>query len=202
MEQPSSDPYPSQNSEPVPEPGWQPESTPEQASVPEIPPQVEATEPAQEFDASPPPLPGSISPLPAQPLSPADERTWAMLAHLSVLLNLATGFLGTVAALAIYLIYRERSRYVAYQSMQAFIFQLVWWVGGGLLAAIAWAISGALVVVFGLGCLLMPFALVVSLAPLVALVYGIIAAIETNQGKDFRYWLVGEWTRGTLARTP
>jgi len=33
---------------------------------------------------------------------------------------------------------------------------------------------------------------------LVSLVYGVIAAIETSQGKDFRYLWVGDWVRGTL----
>jgi len=44
--------------------------------------------------------PPSVAPGPGNvtPLSPSDERTWAMLAHLSVLLNLVTGFLGPVAA--------------------------------------------------------------------------------------------------------
>ncbi len=35
----------------------------------------------------------------APAMSPTDERTWAMLSHLSVLLNLVTGLLGTLAAL-------------------------------------------------------------------------------------------------------
>jgi uncharacterized membrane protein len=121
-----------------------------------------------------------------------------MLAHLSVLANLVTGFLGPVFAFIIYLVFQDRSRYVAYHSMQAFVFQLIWWIGGGLLAGIAWAISGALVPVFLIGCLLMPFALLVTLAPLVALVYGVIGAIQTSQGQDFRYWLIGDWVRGTL----
>jgi uncharacterized protein len=142
-----------------------------------------------------PTLPSGMTP---QPLSPTDERTWAMLAHLSVLANLATGFLGPVASLVIYLVYKDRSRYVAYHAFQSFIFQLIWWVGGGLLAGISWAVSGTLVAVFGLGCLCMPFALIVSLAPLFALIYGVMGAIQTNQGQDFRYWLVGDWVRSTL----
>ena len=41
-------------------------------------------------------------PPPAQePISPAKEHNWAMLAHLSILLNLFTGFLGPVVALII-----------------------------------------------------------------------------------------------------
>jgi uncharacterized Tic20 family protein len=137
-----------------------------------------------------------VPPSPPQPLSPSDERTWAMLAHLSVLANLVTGLLGPVIALVIYLAFRDRSRYVAYQSMQAFIFQLIWWIGGGALAALAWTISGLLSAIL-IGCCLMPFALLISLIPLGALIYGAIAAIQTSQGQDFKYWLIGDWVRGT-----
>jgi uncharacterized Tic20 family protein len=137
----------------------------------------------------------------AQPLSLSDERTWAMLAHLSVLLNLVTGFLGPVAALIIYFVYKDRSRYVAYQSMQAFVFQLIWWVGGGLLIAGIWGATGLLsVVIIGLLCI--PFALIgtfiLLIMPLVSLVYGVVGGIQTSQGQDFRYWLVGDWVRDTL----
>ncbi len=140
-------------------------------------------------------------PPPVQALSTSDERTWAMLAHLSVLLNLVTGFLGPFAALIIYFVFKDRSRYVAYQSMQAFIFQLIWWVGSGLVIGAMWAVTGLLsVVIIGLLCI--PFALIGTLIllimPLVALVYGVIGAIQTSQGQDFRYWLVGDWVRGTL----
>ena len=135
-------------------------------------------------------------PLVAAPLSPADERTWAMLAHLSVLLNLVTGFLGVGAALLIYFIYKERSRYVAYQAMQAFLFQLVFWAGGGLLIGAMWAIVGALSAIL-IGILLIPFAVVLTLLflvmPVVALVYGVLGSIQTSNGEDFRYWLIGDW---------
>lgn len=141
--------------------------------------------------------PNTPSYTPVQPLSPSDERTWAMLAHLSILLNLVTGFLGIIAALVIYLVYKDRSKYVAYQSMQSFIFQLIWWFGGGIFAAVLWGISAILTtVLIGLCC--MPIAIVVSLIPLAALVYGLIGGIQCNNGQDFRYWLIGDWVRGTL----
>jgi uncharacterized Tic20 family protein len=38
---------------------------------------------------------------PALPLTPQEERQWAMLAHLGVLANLFSGFLGPVVPLAI-----------------------------------------------------------------------------------------------------
>jgi hypothetical protein len=124
-----------------------------------------------------------------------------MLAHLSVLLNLVTGFLGVFAALLIYLLFRDRSRYVAYQALQAFLFQLIWWGGGGVIIGITWAIVGALSIVL-IGVVLIPVALivtaVVALMPLAALVYGVIGGIQANQGQDFQYWLIGDWVRGTL----
>ena len=139
----------------------------------------------------------SQPPMTSAPLSPSDEHTWAMLAHLSVLANLVTGFLGPVAALIIYLVFKDRSRYVAYQSMQSFIFQLIWWVGGGVIVAIAWTVSGVLSAIL-IGLLCFPVACILSFIPLGALVYGIIGAVQCSQGQDFKYWLVGDWVRDTL----
>ena len=136
-----------------------------------------------------------------QLLSPSDERTWAMLAHLSVLANLVTGILGPVASLVIFLVYRDRSKYVAYHALQSTVNQLIWWVGGGALIGVIWAITGLLsALIIGLLCI--PFALLLTIALLamllVSLIYGVIGAIQVSQGQDFQYWLVGEWVRGTL----
>jgi len=139
--------------------------------------------------------------IPAQPLSPAEERNWSLLAHLSVLLNLVTGFAGPIAALIIYLIYKDRSRKVAYQALQAMVFQLIWWYGGGLLIGVMWATVGALSMIL-IGIILIPIAIVMTLVlavlPIGAVIYGIIGAIQVNQGQDFKYWLVGDWIRSTL----
>jgi hypothetical protein len=134
-------------------------------------------------------------------MTPGDERTWAMLSHLSVLLNLVTGFGGPIAALVIYLVYKDRSRYVAYHALQAMVFQLIWWFGGGVLIGVMWAIVGALSAIL-IGLVLIPFALlftfVFGLLPLGAIIYGVVGGIQVNQGQDFKYWLVGDWMRGTL----
>ena len=135
------------------------------------------------------------------PLSPSEERTWAMLANLTVLINLITGLLGALAALVIYLIFRDRSRYVAYHALQSFLFQLIFWGAPGLLIGIVWAATGALSMVL-IGLLCIPFACVFSLLillmPVVSLVMGVVASVETSQGRDFKYWWVGDWVRGTL----
>lgn len=182
---------------------------PQAATLPEETPTLEDTisdpqpddvpgQPAspQDFAAPPPPSQTYNVSAAVTPLSVADERTWAMLAHLSVLANLLGLVIpfGPVIALVIYLVYRQRSHYVAYQSLQAFVFQLVWWVGGGLLTGVAWAVTGILSAVL-VGFCLMPFACLITLMPLVALIYGVFAAVEASQGRDFRYWLIGDWVR-------
>ncbi|HEX2979972.1 MAG TPA: DUF4870 domain-containing protein [Anaerolineaceae bacterium] len=143
--------------------------------------------------------PGQVPPSPGgwSQLSSSDERTWAMLAHLSVLINIVTGILGPVTALVIYLVFRDKSRYVAYHSLQSLVFQLIWWLGGWIVASILWIAAGALTMIC-IGVVIIPIALVATLLPLAALVYGIIGAIQTSQGQDFRYWLIGDWVRDTL----
>jgi uncharacterized protein len=133
----------------------------------------------------------------AMPLSQSDERTWAMLAHLSVLVNLFTGIFGPLVALVIYLMFSSRSKYVAYHAMQSFLFQLALWYGLGVM----WAIVGILCAVL-VGIVLIPFACILTpfflLGMAIAPIYGIIGAIQTSQGQDFKYWLIGDWARGTL----
>jgi uncharacterized Tic20 family protein len=135
-----------------------------------------------------------------EPISASKEQNWAMLAHLSILLNLFTGFLGPVVAFIIYLVYKDRSRYIAYQSLQSTIFQLVTWIGVGLLIGAMWLVTLALsIIVIGLLCV--PFTLLASIlllaVPLASLVYGVYAAVYCSRGEDFRYWMVGDWVRGT-----
>lgn len=130
-------------------------------------------------------------------LSPSEERTWAMLAHLSILLNLVSGVLGPVAALIIHLVYKDESRYVAYHSLQSVIFQLIFWVGAGALTTTIWVITVPLIFVL-IGLLLIPVAVLVSLIPLGALIYGVVGGLRCSEGEDFRYWLVGDWVLNTL----
>lgn len=131
------------------------------------------------------------------PMSQSDERTWAALAHLSVLVNLFTGVLGPVVALIIYLMFANRSRYVAYHAMQSFLFQLIVWYGLGVM----WGIVGTLCAIL-IGVILIPLACVLTpillLGMAIAPVYGIWGAIQTSQGHDFEYWGIGNWGRSAL----
>ncbi len=136
-----------------------------------------------------------------EPLPPSEERTWAMLAHLSVLLNLITGFLGGAAAIIIYFLYKDRSRLVAYHAMQAFIFQAITWLGAGLIAGLFIAVGSALAFLLIPLLCLVPGFLILLLIP-VSLIYGIIGGVKVNNGEDFRYWQVGDWVRDILEPKP
>ena len=55
-------------------------------------------------------------------MSSSDENTWSALAHLSVLVNLLTGFFGPVVALEIWLVYKDRSERIAFHALQSTLY--------------------------------------------------------------------------------
>src|ERR671926_139752 len=91
-----------------------------------------------------------------------EERTWSVLAHLSIFLNLFTGFLGPVATLVIWLVYRDRSSKVAFHALQSIWYQVAWLV---LLGA-GWAFTGLLMMIL-IGFLLVPVMILLTLVPFV-----------------------------------
>jgi uncharacterized Tic20 family protein len=138
--------------------------------------------------------------------APTDEWTAAALAHANVLLTLILGLAGGVGALVglavplvMYFGYREESRFVAFHALQSFVYQVIGTlIGAGLflLAAAAWTISGWLAQIL-VGFLLMPLALLLTLQLVCAIFgwlgYGLYAAYQVYQGRDFRYGLISEW---------
>ena len=113
-----------------------------------------------------------------------EERTWSVLAHLSMFLNLFTGFLGPVAALVIWLIYRDRSHKVAFHALQSMWYQVAWLV----ILAIGWAFTGLLTMIL-IGFLLIPVMALVSVVPFVHAAY---AAYRVSKGDDYRYSFVAD----------
>ncbi len=123
----------------------------------------------------------------------SDERLWAMLAHLSGLLGWAMARGQYLAPLIIFLVYRERSRFVAYHAMQQRLFQ-VFLLAVCIALAIAGVVMGVITCGFGL-VLVIPLLLALAIY---ALVYIIWAAIEAYNGKWFRISLVGDWARSVV----
>jgi hypothetical protein len=112
-------------------------------------------------------------------MSAQDERTWSVLAHMSMFLNLVTGFVGPVAALVVWLVYRDRSPRVAFHALQAMWYQIAWLV----ILAVGWILTMLLMVIL-VGFLLIPVMIVVSALPFLHAGY---AAYKVSQGDDYRY---------------
>ncbi len=121
---------------------------------------------------------------PAGTVSAQDERTWSVLAHLSIFLNLLTGFLGPVAALIIWLVYRDRSERVAFHALQSAAYQAAWLV----ILGVGWALTGLLTFVL-IGFLLIPGMAVISVFPFIHSAY---VAYKVGGGEDYRYPYVAD----------
>jgi len=119
----------------------------------------------------------------------ADEKLWGMLAHLLTLLGYIVMLGQYIAPLVIYLVYKDRSQFVAFHALQALFFQL-------LALAVSVALMLFSVITLGLGVLLaVPLAIALAIA---VLVYTIIAAIQANNGVWYELPIVGRWARNTL----
>jgi len=113
----------------------------------------------------------------------SDERTWAILAHVSIFLGAITvGLLGPVAAFVIWLVKKEESDYVAQQALQSLIYQIV----VGVLSWIMW-IAIVLLSMAVIGICLIPLGILLDLA---AIGYGCYAAYVCSLGQEFRYPII------------
>ena len=112
-------------------------------------------------------------------MSAEDERTWSVLSHLSMFLNLVTGFLGPVAALIIWFVYKDRSQKVAFHALQSMWYQIGWLV----ILAVGWTVTTLLLVVL-VGFVLIPVMVIVSVVPFVHAGY---AAYRVSKGEEYRY---------------
>jgi uncharacterized Tic20 family protein len=133
-----------------------------------------------------------------------DERVMAALAQISVLVPL----LGVIAPIVIWVTQKDKSRYVAFQSLQAIAFQLTmifaWFVGMGCYMCSFFSMF--LAIPFGssiessqsVGPLfVLPFFTpflamgLMFLGGFLFILYGIVAAVMTFQGRPFRYAIIG-----------
>jgi uncharacterized protein len=105
------------------------------------------------------------------PMSPDQERLWGMLAHLLsfVAAYLALGF---VAPLVVLLVFGPRSAYVRAHAVESLNFNLSW---------LLYAIVGGILLIIGIGVLIL-IALGIAYVVLV-----IIASVQANNGRFFRY---------------
>ena len=113
-----------------------------------------------------------------------DDRQYAMLLHLSALAGLLIGFF-FVGPLILWLVKRD-SPFVDQHGRAAMDFHL-----SMLIYAVAGSLLVGLVAVFTLGLgvlLLLPVIILVALAAMVLFVlFPILAAVQANQGRPYRY---------------
>lgn len=132
----------------------------------------------------------------------AETRLLAALAHGSVV---AQG-IGILVGIIVYINQREKSRYVAYQGLQAAVYQLI----NLIITVVLWLAWGVL---YGLSMIplimqaetnpdaappaIFWVSMILMVIPLVYMVlvglYGLWGAVRTWQGKDFKYLLLGNW---------
>ena len=137
-----------------------------------------------------------------------DDRTLAALAHVSPILNFVLGGVGgLLAAGAIWLIYKDKSKWVAFHGMQSLVFQLAQLITVLIVVGVPWAIGFAFsFITLGFGALLaVPIMIVVmfiGLALLFAgLIYSLYGAYQIYEGREFKYKWVGDWVERQMQST-
>lgn len=105
----------------------------------------------------------------ADPLTPAEDRRWATLSHFGALI-------GCLPALAVYLVYRDRGPFTAQESKEALNFTLPLTVL--MIACYILALIPAIGWIFGLLAVLLWVTMTIS---------GLVAGIQCNKGRPYRY---------------
>lgn len=140
---------------------------------------TEQTPPSAGTPGQPAPAAPQQAPAGPQPMLESDARMWSMLIHIiaAAALVLSAGFLGFVAPLILWLIFRERSALVDYAGKQNLNLQLTL-----LVVSVA---------AFTIGIATLGFGFIIT-GPLwfaygvYALVASIIAGVKTNGGEYYR----------------
>ncbi|MEM6282628.1 MAG: DUF4870 domain-containing protein [Chloroflexota bacterium] len=150
-----------------------------------------------------------------------EDKLWSAVAHGSVwitfLMAVPTSGISlpfvVFIPLIIYFVFRNRSDYVAFHALQAFVMQLICTVGalaGFIIGGIAWAIILVIfavlsVVLIGIPLMIiwvivgMLASLIFSVLPLVGLVFATIAGVRVYTGADFRYPFIADWVDRQMA---
>lgn len=113
-------------------------------------------------------------------LSPSEEKTWTVLAHLSapIAALISVGLLNFVGPLVIWAIYKDRSAKVRHAAAGAFNFNLTLWI-------IYFALVVLGIITLGIGFLLaIPLIFVVWV---ISMVLHIIAAVQASNGEVYTY---------------
>ena len=124
--------------------------------------------------SAPPPQPPPAAPAPTE----SEERTWAMLGHLSAFSAFITGIGCVLGPLIVWLIKRETMPFAGEQAKEALNFNITM-----IIACVAlWLLT---IITLGIGLLLtVPLGLALFVG---WIVLTIVAAVKANNGEHYRY---------------
>ncbi|MDO5495407.1 MAG: DUF4870 domain-containing protein, partial [bacterium] len=111
-------------------------------------------------------------------MSPGEEKTWAVLAHVAapIATLLSAGWLGFVAPLLIWVFFRGRSEFVRVAAARSFNFNLLLFLAN----AAAWLLFFSIIGI--------PFAIAIWIGAFIGmLVFHISAAMDAGRGILYRY---------------
>jgi uncharacterized Tic20 family protein len=115
-----------------------------------------------------------------------DERTWSIIAHLSVLLELVG--LMPFGALLVWLIYKDRSQKVRFHALQALWYQIAW-----ILILVAYTLVSLVLSLVIIGIFMFFLLPILALVPLV---HGCYAAYQVSKGVEYRYPYIADRIEG------
>lgn len=116
------------------------------------------------------------------------ERQWGMLAHIIPLIAYLFTSFGWLAALVMYLVYKDKSKFVQFHALQQLYFMIFLFI---------LTIIGVILFFTVIG---IPFAILIwILSYLAAIVGPVYAAIKANGGEWWEYPIVGKYARATVA---
>lgn len=127
-------------------------------------------------DVPPPGTKGVYTgPITGQPITESDAKLWALLAQLSIIV------LGFIGPLVVYLMYKDRNRFVRFYAAEA--------LSGAIVSAVAvFAITIVTVIIaivtLGIGSVLI---FLVGIPPLIQTIFAIIAAVKSNNREWWPY---------------
>jgi uncharacterized protein len=122
-------------------------------------------------------------------MSAQDERTWSVLAHLSMLLVFVS--LIPFGALLIWLIYKDRSEKVRFHALQALWYQVAW-----IVIFIAYTLVTVVLSVLTFGRAVIPLVLLGLVLAVVPVIHGCFAAYQVSQGVEYRYPFIADKIEG------
>ncbi|PWH05544.1 DUF4870 domain-containing protein [Brachybacterium endophyticum] len=145
--------------------------------------QAPGAAPSGDWSNTPPPHIKGVSPvaMTGQPVSEPDVKLWSILAQVASIVGnlIGLGFLGWLGPLVIFLVYKDRNRFVRYNAAEALnaaiavvIASIVLWIVLGIFA----------VITLGFGSVLFPL---VGIPPLLHIIFAIIGAVKAN---DRQWW--------------